>query len=95
MLAEFDPVLQVSGAWHYPRLHWEAGAVGQVLYLEAEAAGIRSTGIGCFFDEPTQELFGLASGSFRTLYHFTVGGPVEDARLTTWPPYPPRDGRSG
>jgi len=27
----------------------EAGLVGQVLYLEAEAASIRSTGIGCYF----------------------------------------------
>ncbi len=92
MLAEFDPVLETVGAWAYPRLHWEAGAVGQVLYLEAEAAGIRATGIGCFFDEPTQQVFGLSSGALRTLYHFTVGGAVEDARLQTRPPYPPPAG---
>jgi hypothetical protein len=89
MLAEFDLALNEVGAWAYPRLHWEAGAIGQVLYLEAEAAGVRATGIGCFFDEPTQHVFGLASGAFRTIYHFTVGGPVDDPRLTTRPPYPP------
>ena len=63
--------------------------IGQVLYLEAEAAGIRSTGIGCFFDDPVHDLFGFKGRKHQTLYHFTVGGPVEDTRLTTLPPYPP------
>jgi SagB-type dehydrogenase family enzyme len=91
MLAEFDPALERYGAWFYPRLFWECGVVGQVLYLEAEAIGIRATGIGCFFDEPTHSVFGLASARFRSLYHFTMGGPVDDPRLQTWPAYPPRD----
>ena len=62
--------------------------IGQILYLEAEAAGIRSTGIGCFFDDPVHDLFGFKDGTYQSLYHFTVGGPVEDTRLTTLPPYP-------
>ena len=33
--------------------------VGQQLYLEAEASGIRATGIGCFFDDLTHRTFGL------------------------------------
>jgi len=89
MLAEFDPALDRHGAWFYRRLFWECGVVGQVLYLEAEAIGVRATGIGCFFDEPAHEVFGIASSRYRSLYHFTVGGPVEDARLQTSPPYPP------
>ena len=36
MLAEVGPALD-AGAWWYRRLHWEAGLLGQVLYLEAEA----------------------------------------------------------
>ena len=40
-----------SGPGMYPRLFWETGMIGQMLYLEAEAAGIRGTGIGCFFDD--------------------------------------------
>jgi SagB-type dehydrogenase family enzyme len=91
MLAEFDPALERYGAWFYPRLFWECGAVGQVLYLEAEALGIRGTGIGCFFDEPAHAVFGLSTLRYRSLYHFTLGGPVVDTRLQTWPPYPPRD----
>ena len=33
--------------------------VGQVLYLEAEETGIRSTGIGCYFGDPVHEAFGI------------------------------------
>lgn len=87
MIAEFEEPLRQVGAWLYRRLFWETGIIGQVLYLEAEAAGIRSTGIGCFFDDPVHETFGLRDRKFQSLYHFTVGGPVEDTRLTTEPPY--------
>lgn len=52
MLAEFEGRLRQGRRRWYPRLFWEAGVVGQVLYLEAEAAGVRGTGIGCFFDDP-------------------------------------------
>jgi SagB-type dehydrogenase family enzyme len=88
-LCEFEPRLAACGPWFYRRLHWEAGAIGQVLYLEAEAAGVRATGMGCFFDDLTHELLGLQGRRYQTLYHFTVGGPVEDERLTTLPAYPP------
>jgi len=86
MLAEFEARVQ-SGAWWYPRLFWESGLVGQVLYLEAEAAGVRGTGIGCFFDDPVHEIVALKDHRLQSLYHFTIGGPVEDQRLTTLPPY--------
>lgn len=90
MITELEPLVERWGAWFYRRLHWEAGAVGQVLYLEAEASGVRGTGIGCFFDELTAEVGGFAGSPLRCLYQFTVGGPVDDPRLRTLPPYPPR-----
>ena len=62
--------------------------VGQVLYLEAEAAGVRSTGIGCYFDDDMHRILGLQDRAYQDLYHFTVGGPIEDTRLTTLPSYP-------
>ena len=62
--------------------------MGQVLYLEAEAEGARGTGIGCYFDDPVHEVLGLEGREFQSLYHFTIGIPVEDTRLTTLPPYP-------
>jgi len=86
MLAEFEGRVR-QGAWWYPRLFWEAGLAGQVLYLEAEAAGVRATGIGCFFDDPVHEIVAIKDHTFQSLYHFTTGGPIEDHRLTTLPPY--------
>jgi SagB-type dehydrogenase family enzyme len=87
MIADFTKAIRAIGAWWYRRLFWEAGIFGQVTYLEAEAAGVRSTGIGCFFDDAFHELLGLAGQEFQDLYHFTVGGPIEDRRLLTIPPY--------
>lgn len=88
MIAEFEEALAGYGPWFYPRLFWEAGMIGQVLYLEAEAAGVRSTGIGCYFDDGMHEVLGLEGRKYQDLYHFTVGGPVEDPRLTTLSAYP-------
>jgi SagB-type dehydrogenase family enzyme len=90
MIAEFDKSLETFGPWFYKRLFWETGLIGQVLYLEAEAAGIRSTGIGCFFDDPVHRVLGFyPKTKWQSLYHFTVGGPTDDGRLSTLPPYGP------
>jgi hypothetical protein len=88
MLTEFEEPLARFGPWFYRRLFWECGLIGQVLYLEAEAAGMRGTGIGCFFDDAVHQLLGLETKRFQSLYHFTVGYPIEDRRLLTLPAYP-------
>jgi len=90
MIAEYQQALFTQEAWFYRRLFWETGLIGQVLYLEAEAAGVRATGIGCFFDDPVHRVFGLEDLAFQSIYHFTVGGPVDDHRLTTLAPYETR-----
>jgi hypothetical protein len=82
MLAEYDSVIADDAA-AYRDLHREAGLIGQVLYLQAEAHGLRGTGIGCFFDDPVHQLLGLADETFQTIYHFTVGLPLDDARIET------------
>jgi hypothetical protein len=87
MIAEFEDGLATFGPAFYRNLFWESGVVGQLLYLEAEAAAARATGIGCFFDDPVHEVFGLRGHTFQSLYHFSVGTPVEDVRLTTEPGY--------
>jgi hypothetical protein len=87
MIAEFGEGIRQRGTWWYRRLFWEAGVLGQVLYLEAEAAGLRGTGIGCYFDDATHQLLGLNGDRFQVLYHFAVGRPVEDTRLRTFAPY--------
>jgi nitroreductase len=87
MLARFEESLRTIGPWYYRTLFWETGITGQLLYLEAEASGIRGTGIGCYFDDLVHQVLGLEDRSFQSLYHFTVGGPLDDPRLTTLPPY--------
>ncbi|MQA29872.1 MAG: nitroreductase [Luteitalea sp.] len=87
MVADFDRSLTERGSSFYRNLFWEAGVIGQVLYLEAEAAGARGTGIGCYYDDAVHETLGLRDHTFQSLYHFAVGMPVEDRRLTTEPGY--------
>jgi len=94
MFASFEGALRHYGPWIYRRLFWETGVIGQVLYLEAEAVGLRATGIGCFFDDAMHELLGFADRKYQSLYHFTVGGPVEDERLVTLEAYGGGEGRT-
>jgi hypothetical protein len=87
MVAEFEHTLCTLGARHYRRLFWEAGLIGQVLYLEAEALGLGSSGLGCFFDDAVHDVFGFSGWRYQALYGFTVGGRVKDERLAMLPAY--------
>lgn len=87
MIAEFRPSLALLGSRFYRRLFWEAGMIGQILYLEAQACGLGATGLGCYFDDQVHALFGLSSNEWQSLYHFTVGRSVPDKRITTLPAY--------
>ncbi|MCM2331714.1 MAG: SagB family peptide dehydrogenase [Pseudomonas sagittaria] len=86
MLCEFDGAL-AAGPAAYRALQRECGLIGQALYLEAEVHGLRGTGIGCFFDDPVHELLGLSGTAWQSLYHFTVGRALDDARIETAPAY--------
>ena len=86
MLGEYQASLSLN-PWVYRQLFWEAGMLGQVLYLEAEAANMRGTGIGCYFDDEVHDLLGIKSQAFQSMYHFTVGGAITDNRLQTLPAY--------
>jgi len=86
MIAKFKEIV-AARPYLYRHLFWETGMIGQVLYLEAEAHGFRGTGIGCFFDDAVHEIMGLGDNHYQSLYHFTVGKPIDDPRLTTYPPY--------
>jgi len=86
MIAKFKAPI-TDEPFRYRHLFWETGMIGQVLYLEAEAHGVRGTGIGCFFDDAVHEILGIKDNQYQSLYHFTIGRPLEDPRLTTYPPY--------
>jgi hypothetical protein len=88
MIARLELSLRERGEWFYRRLFWESGIIGQILYLEAEAAGARGTGIGCFYDDAVHELLALTGERWQSLYHFSMGVPVDDPRLSSEPGYP-------
>ena len=90
MLARWDDI-DSAHPWRYRLRFWEAGMLGQVLYLEAEAAGVQGTGIGCYFDDELHHALGVDTARFQDLYHFTVGGALVDTRLGTAAPYASRD----
>ena len=87
MIARVESSLRERGESFYRRLYWECGLIGQVLYLEAETVGGRATGIGCFYDDPVHEVLGLSGHAWQSLYHFSMGVPVDDPRLTSEPGY--------
>ena len=92
MIARFKASI-TDEPFRYRHLFWETGMIGQVLYLEAEAHGMRGTGIGCFFDDAVHEMLGFKDNQYQSLYHFTIGRPIEDPRLTTYPAYGHLKGR--
>jgi len=85
MLADCSAIEDAN--WHYRHLYWEAGMIGQVLYLEAEAADVQGTGIGCYFDDAVHEMLGISDKRWQSLYHFTVGKGHQDGRVQTIQPY--------
>ncbi|MEW5837252.1 MAG: nitroreductase family protein [Pseudomonadota bacterium] len=94
MLADLSGALENEGAWVYRRLYWEAGMIGQQLYLHAEALGLQGTGIGCFFDDEVLRSVGMQpTGAWQVLYHFTVGRAIQDSRLQSAPAYSHLSGR--
>jgi SagB-type dehydrogenase family enzyme len=86
MVAEFAAPIAADPA-AYRHLHWEAGMLGHIVTLEAEAAGWRGTGIGCFFDDADHEVLGLKDEQFQVIYHYAVGIALDDTRISTLPAY--------
>ena len=82
MIGDLDRAVQIHGERGYRYVHFEAGAIGQRLYLAAEALGFQSTGIGAFFDDQVHDYLGILRESGRqVVYHFACGYAVEDERI--------------
>jgi SagB-type dehydrogenase family enzyme len=86
MIGNLERAAQLHGDRGYRYVHFEAGAIGQRLYLAAEALGFQSTGIGAFFDDSVHDYLGIDRTSGRqVVYHFACGYAVEDDRLVPCP----------
>ena len=71
----------------YKERLFEAGRIGQQLYLDATSLGYAATGIGCFFDDAIHNLLGVDTAKAQVVYNFTIGKPIVDMRLQTLEPY--------
>jgi SagB-type dehydrogenase family enzyme len=81
MIGDLERAVRAYGDRGYRYVHFEAGAIGQRLYLAAEALGLGATGIGAFYDEEVHRYLSLAPEQGQVVYHFAVGYPVSDPRL--------------
>jgi SagB-type dehydrogenase family enzyme len=81
MIADLDLAARTYGDRGYRYAHFEAGAVGQRLYLAAESLGLGATGIGAFFDDEVHRYLGITPETGQVIYHFAVGYPVFDPRV--------------
>jgi len=81
MIGDFESAARIYGDRGYRYVHFEAGAIGQRMYLASEALGLRATGIGAFFDERVNRYLDLSPELGQVVYHFAIGYPVPDPRL--------------
>lgn len=81
MIADLARAGRVHGNRGYRYAHFEAGAIGQRLYIAAEAMGFQSTGIGAFFDDQVHRYLDLEPAEGQVVYHFACGYAVRDERL--------------
>ncbi len=86
MVADFELAYKLYSEKCYRLVHFEAGMIGQLLYLAATAIGFDATGIGCFIDDAINKYLALPAGQ-EVIYNFTIGGAVLDPRLTSLPAY--------
>jgi SagB-type dehydrogenase family enzyme len=83
MIGDLERADRAYGDRGYRYVHFEAGAIGHRLYLAAEAFRLGATGIGAFYDDEVQRHLNLIPNQGQVVYHFAIGHPVPDTRLST------------
>lgn len=81
MAADMERAVLAHGNRGYRYVYFEAGAIGQRLYVAAESLGLRATGIGAFFDDSVHSYLNLPSSRGQVIYHFAIGHAVPDPRI--------------
>jgi SagB-type dehydrogenase family enzyme len=77
MIADLDEASSVFGNRGYRYVYFEAGAIGQRLYVGAEALGWNATGIGAFYDDDVHRYLGFLEEGAES-----VGASVREAEKT-------------
>jgi SagB-type dehydrogenase family enzyme len=78
MIADLAEAARRFGNRGYRYVHFEAGAIGQRLYLGAEALGRNATGIGAFYDDDVHRYLGFLEEG-----ETPVGASLDAAEQTT------------
>lgn len=81
MAADLARAERLFGPRGYRYALVEAGFIGQLLYVGAEALGFNATGIGAFYDDDVNRFLALDAPATQAVYHFSVGRAVPDPRL--------------
>ena len=81
MIGDLERATRAHGERGYRYVHFEAGAIGQRLYLAAESFGLGATGIGAFYDDEVHRYLNIPPEQGQVVYHFAIGYPVPDPRL--------------
>jgi SagB-type dehydrogenase family enzyme len=82
MIGDLERAARLHGDRGYRYVHFEAGAIGHRLYLAAEALGLGATGIGAFYDDEVHRYLNLTSWERQVVYHFAIGYPIPDPRVS-------------
>jgi len=77
MIADLGEAARVFGNRGYRYVYFEAGAIGQRLYVGAEALGWNATGIGAFYDDDVHRYLGFLEEGADS-----VGASVREAEQT-------------
>jgi hypothetical protein len=77
MIANLEEAARVFGNRGYRYVYFEAGAIGQRLYVGAEALGSSATGIGAFYDDDVHRYLGFLEEGTES-----VGASVREAEKT-------------
>jgi SagB-type dehydrogenase family enzyme len=81
MIGDLETATRDYGDRGYRYVYFEAGAIGQRLYLAAEGLGLGATGIGAFYDEEVHRYLHVTPAQGQVVYHFAIGYPIPDPRV--------------
>jgi SagB-type dehydrogenase family enzyme len=82
MIADLAGAARAFGNRGYRYAHFEAGAIGQRLYVGAEALGWNATGIGAFYDDDVHRYLGFLEESENSTERAVLA--VEQSALVTF-----------
>ena len=79
MIADLAEAARVFGNRGYRYVHFEAGAIGQRLYVGAEGLGWSATGIGAFYDDDVHRYLGFLEEAAEQAALVMLGSPSSRA----------------